>query len=149
MEGIAGGFAATISRPAREVHRNHAGAARAAEWSRFECIEGRASIADGYNMPDVSSKALLGEYQKVISEYAAASGRPLSHMQDFLACVKSRRQTMANPEVMHRSMTTCHAVNICLALKRDLQWDPAKEEFVGDPEANRMRSRAMREPWRL
>jgi predicted dehydrogenase len=116
---------------------------------KFEGTEGWASIADGYTMPDVSSKALLGEHQKVMSEYAAASGRRLSHMQDFLACVKSRQQPMANPEVMHRSMTTCHAVNICLALKRDLKWDPAKEEFVGDPEADRMRSRAIREPWRL
>jgi len=117
--------------------------------AKFEGTEGWASVADGYARPDVSSKALLGEYKKVMSEYAATSGRRLSHMQDFLACVKSRRQTMANPEVMHRSMTTCHVVNICLALKRDLKWDPAKEEFVGDPEANRMRSRAMREPWRL
>jgi hypothetical protein len=32
-------------------------------------------------------------------------------------------------------------------LKRDLRFDPAKEEFINDPEANRLRSRAMREPW--
>jgi predicted dehydrogenase len=114
---------------------------------KFEGTEGWASIADGYNLPDVSSKTLLNEQQKVVSEYAAASERPLNHMQDFLACVKSRRQPIANPEVMHRSMTTCHAINICLALERDLTWDPAKEEFVDDPDANRMRSRALREPW--
>jgi hypothetical protein len=46
-------------------------------------------------------------------------------------------------------MTTCHAINICLALKRDLKWDPAKEEFINDPQANRMRARAMRQPWRI
>jgi len=50
---------------------------------------------------------------------------------------------------MHRSMTTCHAINICLALKRDLKWDPQKEEFINDPQANRMRARAMRQPWRI
>ena len=56
---------------------------------------------------------------------------------------------MANPEVTHRSMATRHAISICLALKRDLKWDPAKEESVGDADANRMRSRALRQPWRV
>jgi len=32
-------------------------------------------------------------------------------------------------------------------LKRNLKYDPVKEEFVNDPEANRLRSRAMRAPW--
>ena len=44
-------------------------------------------------------------------------------------------------------MTTNHAMNICLYLERDLKWDPVKEQFVDDPEANRFLSRAMRAPW--
>ena len=116
---------------------------------RFEGSEGWASVADGYSMPDVSSPALLAEYRKTMSAYTARHQRPMSHVQDFLSCVKSRRPTVANPDVMHRSMTTNHAINICLALKRDLKWDPGKEAFVGDAEANRMRSRALREPWRF
>ena len=114
---------------------------------RFEGSDGWASVADGYSKPDFSSPALLGEFKKVMSDYEARTRRPMNHLRDFLECVKSRRQTIANPEVMHRSMTTCHAINICLALKRDLKWDPAKEEFVNDPEANRMRARAIRQPW--
>ena len=43
--------------------------------------------------------------------------------------------------------TTVHAANICMWLKRSLQFDPAKEAFVGDDEANSLRSRAMREPY--
>jgi hypothetical protein len=54
---------------------------------------------------------------------------------------------VANPEVMHHSMSTVHAANICMWLKRDMRYDPVKEEFLNDPEANRLRSRAMREPW--
>jgi hypothetical protein len=36
-----------------------------------------------------------------------------------------------------------------MLLRRNLKWDPAKEEFVNDPEANRLRSRALRQPWQL
>ena len=64
-----------------------------------------------------------------------------------MASVRSRRQPVANAEVMHRSMTTNHAINLCLALKRDLTWDPVKERFVDDETANRMLSRATRDPW--
>jgi len=71
----------------------------------------------------------------------------MSHMRDYLDCIKSRRLTVASPVVMHRSMSTVHAANICMWLKRDMKFDPAKEEFVNDPEANRLRSRADRAPW--
>jgi len=46
-------------------------------------------------------------------------------------------------------MTTVHAANICMWLKRDLKYDPVKEEFINDDEANTFRSRAERDPWRL
>jgi hypothetical protein len=116
---------------------------------RFEGSEGWASVADGYAKPDLSSPALLSGFKKAIDDYTAREGRPMNHMRDFLDCVRTRRLTVANPEIMHRSMTTNHAINICLALKRDLKWDPATEQFIGDPEANRYLSRAYREPWRM
>ena len=114
---------------------------------RFDGSEGWAAAADGYRQPDVSSPALLGEFNRVISQYVARTGRSLDHMQNFLDCVRSREQTVANPKVMHHSMTTVHAANICMWLKRSLKFDPATEEFVGDDEANSLRSRAMREPY--
>ena len=114
---------------------------------RFDGTEGWAAAADGYAKPDVSSPALLGEFKKVVGEYVARTGRSLDHMRNFLDCVKSRQPTVANPEVMHHSMTTVHAANICMWLKRSLKFDPVKEEFVDDDEANRLRSRAMREPY--
>jgi hypothetical protein len=52
-------------------------------------------------------------------------------------------------EVAVRSDTLCHLSDIAMRLGRKLKWDPAQEEFVGDAEANRMRSRPMRSPWRL
>ena len=114
---------------------------------RFDGTEGWAAAADGYSQPDVSSPALLGEFNRVISQYVARTGRSLDHMRNFLDCVRSRELTVANPKVMHHSMTTVHAANICMWLKRSLKFDPAKEEFIGDDEANSLRSRAMREPY--
>ena len=114
---------------------------------RFDGTEGWAAAADGYSRPDVSSPALLAQSKRVIGEYVARTGRSLDHMRNFLDCVKSRDLTVANAEVMHRSMTTVHCANICMWLKRNMKFDPVKEKFVGDEEANRLLSRAMRAPW--
>jgi hypothetical protein len=114
---------------------------------RFDGPEGWAAAADGYSRPDVSDPAMLGLFKQVVGEYVARTGRSLDHMRNYLDCVKSRELTVANPVVMHRSMTTVHAANICMWLGRSLKYDPIKEEFVNDDEANRLRSRAMREPW--
>ena len=72
-----------------------------------------------------------------------------NHIRNFLDCVKTRRRPTSPAEVVHRSITVCHCANICRLLGRPLRWDPQKEEFVGDEEANRMRRRAMRVPWQL
>ncbi|MCF7975172.1 MAG: Gfo/Idh/MocA family oxidoreductase [Phycisphaerae bacterium] len=114
---------------------------------RYEGPEGWVAAADGYSIPDVSNPAMLGDFRKLVYDYSARTQRPMSHVRNFLDCVKSRHQTVANPEVMHYSMTTVHAANICMWLKRDLQYDPIKEQFVNDEQANRFLSRAMREPW--
>ena len=114
---------------------------------RFDGPEGWAAAADGYAGPDVSSPALLRDFQRVLADYTARTQRPLNHVRDFLDCIRSRRPTVANPDVMYRSMKICLAADICDELKRNLRFDLAKAEFVGDPEANRMRSRAMRAPF--
>lgn len=116
---------------------------------RFDSEQGWVAAADGYNRPEASSAKLLENYQQVVGEYVARTGRALDHMRNFLDCVKSRELTVANPSVMHRSMTTVHCANICMWLERDLEYDPEKEEFINDDEANRLRSRAMREPWTI
>ncbi|HRT58956.1 MAG TPA: Gfo/Idh/MocA family oxidoreductase [Candidatus Paceibacterota bacterium] len=114
---------------------------------RFEGTEGWVSVADGYKRPEVSSPALLADSSKLVNDYMARTQRPMSHVRDFFNCIKSRRPTVSNPEMMHFSMSTVHAANICMWLKRDMRYDPDREEFIGDPEANRLRARAMREPW--
>ncbi len=114
---------------------------------RFEGTDGWASVADAYTRPDFSSPDLAAEFEATLNEYIFREQRPMNHLEDFLTCLRSRRRTIADPEFTHRSMTTNHAINLCLYLGRDLKWDTVREEFIGDPEANRMRSRALREPF--
>ena len=70
-----------------------------------------------------------------------------THVRDFFNCVKSRGRTAANEDVMRKSHITCFAAAIAWRLGRKLKFDPVNEEFIGDEEANRMRSRAARQPW--
>ena len=114
---------------------------------RFEGTEGWVAVGDGYKEPEVSSPSLLAEGKVLLDDYMERTGRPMNHVRNFFDCVRSRQQTVANPDVMHHSMSTVHAANICMWLKRDMKYDPIKEEFANDPEANRLRTRAQREPW--
>ena len=116
---------------------------------KYEGPDGWVAVADGYEKPDVSSPSLLSDSRKLIQDYLARTQRPLNHVRDFLNCVKTRRNPVTDAVVAHRTMTTNLIMDICLDLKRSLKWDPAKEEFIGDDEANRLRSRAMRAPWQV
>ena len=71
------------------------------------------------------------------------------HIGNFLDCVRSRAQTIAPPEVAHHSIMIGHLGMIAMKLERKLRWDPKRERFNGDPEANRLLARPMRGPWHL
>jgi len=71
------------------------------------------------------------------------------HMGDWIDCIKTRRRPITDVEIGHRSATVCHLGNIAYWLKRPLQWDPGKEDFVDDAEASRWLSRPYRGEWAL
>lgn len=70
-----------------------------------------------------------------------------NHMQNFFDCIRSRETPICDAEIGHRSVSVCHLGVIGLRLGRRLQWDPAKQQFVGDAQANGWLSREMRKPW--
>lgn len=71
-----------------------------------------------------------------------------NHAANFVECIRTRRQPICDAEIGHRSVTICHLCNISLKLGgRKLRWDPVKEEFIGDPEANALLKRPARAPW--
>jgi predicted dehydrogenase len=70
-----------------------------------------------------------------------------NHARNFIDCVISRQETAAPIEQAHRSISIAHLGNISLRLGRDLRWDPAREQIIGDESAGQMLSRPMRKPW--
>ncbi len=71
------------------------------------------------------------------------------HQGNFLEAVATRGPTIAPIEVAVKSDQLCQLSDIAMRLGRKLRWDPDKEIFPGDEQANRMLHRPMREPWRL
>jgi predicted dehydrogenase len=74
---------------------------------------------------------------------------PAGEQRNFLDCVKSRKDCYFPPEIGQRCFTIAHIGNISMLLGRKLKWDPDKERFINDEQANRMLSRSMRSPWHL
>ena len=75
--------------------------------------------------------------------------RSNNHRRNFIECVKSRQQTICPVDTAVRSDTICHLDDIAIRLGRKLRWDPEKEKFINDEQANRMLSRPVRSPWHL
>ena len=74
---------------------------------------------------------------------------PAGEHRDFLDCVKTRKDPYFPVDIGARVSAVCHLGNIAIKMGRKLKWDPDKEIFPNDNEANRMLSRPMRSPWRL
>ncbi len=68
---------------------------------------------------------------------------------DFVHSILHRERAFRDVERAHRTATVCHLGNIAYKLKRPLKWDPVRERFTGDDEANRMIDRPKREPYVL
>jgi predicted dehydrogenase len=84
-----------------------------------------------------------------LSKSAARLYESNDHMGNWRDCLRSRQRPICDVAIGYHSVVVCHLGNIALRLKRKLRWDPAKEEFLGDSEANRLLSREMRAPWKL
>ncbi len=112
--------------------------------TRFEGTDGWVDVTRG--RLDAQPRSLLAEPfgPSDIRLYESNN-----HMGDFLECVRTRRRPIADVEIGHRTSTLCHLGNIAMLLGRKVRWDPERERFPDDAEADRMRLRPYREPWHL
>jgi len=74
---------------------------------------------------------------------------PKGEHRNFLDCVKSRKDPYFPVDIGHRVSTVCHLANLSIKLGRPLKWNPVKERFLKDEEANGLCNREMRKPWSL
>ena len=72
-----------------------------------------------------------------------------SHSGNFLDAIRTRKRTICDVETAHRSMSLVLLAGIAMQLKRTLAWDPVKERFPADEEANRLLSYARRPGWQI
>jgi predicted dehydrogenase len=108
---------------------------------RFEGDEGWVETGDSGT--NAHPKSLLKDMRSFLA------GRPnrAGHPRNFFNCVKSRAKTVCNADIARSSHIACYAAALSWTLGRKLRFDPVKEQFIGDDEANRMRSQAKRAPW--
>ncbi|MGL6226674.1 MAG: Gfo/Idh/MocA family protein [Thermoguttaceae bacterium] len=111
---------------------------------RYVGEEGWVETGDSGRMA-VSSDALRSE----LKFFGTPGTDPDNHIREFLECCKTRRNPASNASVAAWAHIASHCGYIAWQLGRKVQFDPATESFVNDDEANRMRTRALREPWKL
>jgi len=121
----------------------------------FTCEKGKLEINRNKftsNPPEIAANLLkqvdaAEEERKWSDDLALWQAR--WHMQDWLDCMRTRAQPLADVEIGHRSISVCHLANITRWVGRRLKWDPSKEQFVGDDEANLHLDRPRRQGFEL
>ena len=111
---------------------------------RFEGETGWVEAGDSGKMVLSSPELIAGHDVAEIGGYPATF-----HVREFVDCVKTRNLTKGNADAASRAHIACHAANIALFLDRQVKYDNSTNSFVGDEEANRLRSEALRGPWRV
>ena len=106
------------------------------EWLATEADK----LSGGRNLSEVAGDEWQVRYMQTISR---------DHMRNFFDCVKSREMPASDIFSHHRVLNCCHMCTIAIQLERKLKWDSAKEEFIGDNEANAMLRREQREPYSI
>lgn len=71
------------------------------------------------------------------------------HMENFVHCVRSRREPAAPVEACHAATTLSLIADIATRTGRKMTWDWRREQFVNDEAASRMLTRTLRKPWTL
>ncbi|HOV72437.1 MAG TPA: Gfo/Idh/MocA family oxidoreductase [Candidatus Hydrogenedentes bacterium] len=101
----------------------------------------------------VNRSGIWTEPASVLKTALASSDEHLyvsnDHHENFLECVRTRREPAAPVEAGHSATTLTLVADIATRLGGELTWDWSTERFIGSDEANRMLCRPMRSPWRM
>ena len=97
----------------------------------------------------VDRQVLTSEPKEMAAQLLKGTSKSDYHIRNWLDCIKTRKKPNADVEIGHRTATVCHLGNIARWVGRKLEWDPVKEVFPNDPEANSFLDRPRRKPWVL
>ncbi|MDP1765143.1 MAG: Gfo/Idh/MocA family oxidoreductase [Sediminibacterium sp.] len=111
---------------------------------RFTGEKGTINISRDFLDSDPSNIATAVLEQNAVRLYNSSN-----HYQDWLGCIKTGKQPIADVETGHRTSSVCCLANIAYWLRRPLNWDPVNEQFANDAEANALLNPAIRGPWKL
>jgi predicted dehydrogenase len=115
------------------------------EWNNallFTGTEGELRIGRGKleTTPASLKNQIMGDAQKHVYKSE-------NHYKDFLNAMRTRVKPICDVEIGHRTASVCNIANIAYQLKRPLKWNPKKEKFKNDPEANALLGRPMLNEW--
>ncbi|MEM1135424.1 MAG: Gfo/Idh/MocA family oxidoreductase, partial [Bacteroidota bacterium] len=102
---------------------------------------------------EVSRSFLTSNPEKIVEEKIGDNKIRLykseNHYLDWIDCIKTRKKPICDVETGHRSASVCNVGNIAYQLSRTLQWDPVKEKFKGDKDANKLLTKEYRKPYKV
>lgn len=100
---------------------------------------------------DNNAKALDASDPKILTSVIGPDEIHLTksteHHGNWLGAIQGNNELLSPVEIGHRACSVCLVSHIAMKLGRKLAWDPVKEEFINDPEANTYLSRPQRRPW--
>jgi predicted dehydrogenase len=99
---------------------------------KFIGENGWIAVARGYY--ECSDEAW--KYEEKKNDDGTAYETSVGHQENFIIACRERKDPVATVEIGHSSCTVCNIGNIAMELGRSLEWNPDKQEFVGDDEAN-------------
>ena len=111
---------------------------------RFFGTDGTMDISRNYF--ETSNKELKDMELKSTDERLYVSE---NHENDWITSAKKGYKPICDVEIGHRTATVCHIANLAYEFRRPLQWNPVKEEFIDDFEANLRRGKSYRKPYEL
>jgi myo-inositol 2-dehydrogenase/D-chiro-inositol 1-dehydrogenase len=117
----------------------------------FEGDQGKIFVNRGRISGEPVDQLTAADKERLDEEIAKLyKGKPRrGHMQNFFDCVKDRGEPVSDVFSHHRELSSCHLSNLAMLLKRKLQWDPEKQDFIGDQQASALVGRPQRKKYRL
>ena len=111
---------------------------------QFQGTKGKLEVSRSFLESDISGLVDMKIPDNAIKVYASDN-----HYQDWIDAIKKRTLPICDVEIGHRSASICTLTNMAYHLQRPLRWNPEKEKFKGDAEANTLRGKTYRTGFEL